>query len=200
MTSFRLLSPHDFRRVPWRNGGGTTAEIVTWPADAGGDAFAGRVSIANLDRDSVFSAWPGIDRTFVLLDGDGVVLVHDGAEVTLTALHDPYRFSGDRPSSCRLVGGSARAFNLMVRRGEARGEVVVAGARAPSRGHGVHASATRCAERASACSRAGRRCPRRRVRLRRRRSRSRGGIARESARARRRGDRRVARVCSVKVT
>lgn len=127
MTTCRLHTQHDFRRVPWRNGGGTTAEIATWPADAGGDAFVGRVSIANLDRDSVFSAWPGIDRTFVLLDGDGVVLAHDGAEVTLAALHDPYRFSGDRSSSCRLVGGPARAFNLMVRRGEARGEVVVAG-------------------------------------------------------------------------
>lgn len=127
MTSFRLLSQHDFRRVPWRNGAGATAEIATWPTDAAGDRFAGRVSIANLERDGVFSSWPGIDRTFLLLDGDGVVLTHDGAEVTLAALRDPYRFSGDCAPMCRLVGGPARAFNLMIRRGEARGEIMVAG-------------------------------------------------------------------------
>ncbi|HQU50273.1 MAG TPA: HutD family protein [Casimicrobiaceae bacterium] len=126
MTSFRLLSPRDFRCVPWRNGGGTTMEIATWPPEARAGEFRGRVSIARLDRDGAFSTWPGIDRTFLLLDGAGVVLAHDAGEVALAALHEPYRFSGDRASSCRLVGGPARAFNLMVRRGEAHGEVALA--------------------------------------------------------------------------
>lgn len=126
MTNARLLSPRDFRRMPWRNGGGTTAEIATWPADAGGDAFLGRVSIADIERDGAFSSWPGVDRTLVLFDGAGIVLAQDGAEVELVALNDPYRFPGDRACGCRLVRGPARAFNLMVRRGEARGHVVIA--------------------------------------------------------------------------
>lgn len=130
MTSTRLLSPRDFRRVPWRNGGGTTSQIATWPAQVQGDAFAGRVSIAEIDRDGAFSAWPGIDRTLVLLEGDGVVLASDGAEVELRSPLEPYRFPGDAACECRLVGGPARAFNLMVRRGEARGALVVADAAA----------------------------------------------------------------------
>jgi environmental stress-induced protein Ves len=128
MTSFRLLSPRDFRRVPWRNGGGTSSEIASWPAHAGGDAFAGRVSIAGIERDGAFSTWPGVDRALVLLDGDGIVLAHDGAKAELRPLDEPYRFPGDHACECRLVGGPARAFNLMVRRGDARGELVVADA------------------------------------------------------------------------
>lgn len=125
MTSSRLLSPRDYRRMPWRNGGGTTAEIATWPAEADGDAFACRVSIADIERDGAFSAWPGVDRTFVLLEGDGIVLAHEGAEVELVALHEPYRFPGDRACECRLVRGPARALNLMIRRERARGDLVV---------------------------------------------------------------------------
>lgn len=126
MTTSRLLSPRDYRRMPWRNGGGTTAEIATWPEGVGAHAFAGRVSIADIGRDGAFSAWPGIDRTLVLVEGDGIVLGHDGVEVELAALHEPYRFPGDVACTCRLLRGPARAFNLMVRRGEATAEVVIA--------------------------------------------------------------------------
>ena len=126
MTSHRLLSPRDFRRMPWKNGGGRTAEIAAWAGEHGAGAFAGRVSIAEIDRDGPFSTFPGIDRTFVLLDGAGVVLTQGGVDVEVTARHEPVRFAGDEASSCRLVAGPARAFNLMVRRGRAQGGVVVA--------------------------------------------------------------------------
>ncbi|CAG0950961.1 Protein Ves [Burkholderiales bacterium] len=122
MTIHRLLSPRDFRRVPWRNGAGHTSEIAAGP-DA--EAFAWRVSIAEIERDGPFSDWPGVDRTLVLLDGRGVVLAQDDVEVAMLAQHEPYRFAGDRACSCRLVRGPARAFNLMVRRTRARGDVVV---------------------------------------------------------------------------
>ena len=112
--------------MPWKNGGGRTAEIAAWTREPGSDAFAGRVSIAVIERDGPFSAWPGIDRTFVLLDGAGVVLTQGGVDVEVVARHEPVRFAGDEASSCRLVGGPARAFNLMVRRGHAQGGVVVA--------------------------------------------------------------------------
>ena len=126
MTSHRLLSPRDYRRMPWRNGGGRTAEIAAWARGPGAEPFAGRVSIAEIEQDGPFSAWPGIDRTFVLLDGAGVVLTQGGIDVEVVARHEPVRFAGDEASSCRLVDGPARAFNLMVRRGHARGDVVVA--------------------------------------------------------------------------
>ncbi|MCC6380344.1 MAG: HutD family protein [Burkholderiales bacterium] len=125
MTISRLLSPRDFRRMPWRNGGGTTAEIMTWPEGAGGHAFVGRASIADIGRDGAFSAWPGFDRTIVLVDGDGIALEYEGQTVELAALHEPYRFPGDSACDCRLLRGPARAFNLMIRRGGASGRVVV---------------------------------------------------------------------------
>lgn len=112
--------------MPWKNGGGRTAEIAAWSRETGAEAFDGRVSIAEIERDGPFSAFPGVDRTFVLLDGAGVVLTQGGVDVEVVARHEPLRFAGDEASSCRLVGGPVRAFNLMVRRGRAQGGVVVA--------------------------------------------------------------------------
>lgn len=125
MTAHRLIAPREFRRMPWKNGGGHAAEIAAWPA---GDGFAWRVAIADIERDGPFSSYAGVDRTFVLLDGDGVVLAHDDVEVALTVPHEPYRFAGEHACTCRLVGGPARAYNLMVRRERARGALVVADA------------------------------------------------------------------------
>ncbi|HEY8243248.1 MAG: HutD family protein [Vicinamibacteria bacterium] len=124
MTTHRLIAPREFRRMPWKNGGGYAAEVAAWPSGSH-DAFAWRVAIAEIERDGPFSSFPGVDRTFVLLDGEGVVLVHDDVEVALTVPHEPYRFSGDSACMCRLVGGPSRAYNLMVRRDRARGTLVV---------------------------------------------------------------------------
>ena len=85
-----------------------------------------RVAIAEIERDGPFSVYPGVDRTFVLLEGEGVVLVHDDVEIALTVPNEPYHFSGDSACKCRLVGGPSRAYNLMVRRDRARGTLVVA--------------------------------------------------------------------------
>ena len=126
MTPHRLLAPRDFRRMPWKNGAGRTAEIAAWSPDTGDAGFAWRVSIAEIERDAAFSAWRGVDRTFVLLDGDGVVLAIDDVEVEILVRHEPFRFAGERPCTCRLVGGPARAFNLMIRRDRASGTLVVA--------------------------------------------------------------------------
>lgn len=112
--------------MPWKNGGGRTAEIASWPSGAAEAGFAWRVSIADIERDGAFSSWPGVDRTFVLLGGDGVVLAYDDAEVEILARNEPYQFAGERACVCRLVGGPARAYNLMVRRDRATSRLVVA--------------------------------------------------------------------------
>ena len=125
MTVHRLIAPREFRRMPWKNGGGHAAEIAAWPP-ARHEDFAWRVAIAEIERDGPFSAYPGVDRTFVLLEGEGVVLVHDDIEIALTVPNEPYHFPGDSACMCRLVGGPSRAYNLMVRRDRARGTLVVA--------------------------------------------------------------------------
>jgi environmental stress-induced protein Ves len=125
MTPHRLLTPADYRRMPWKNGGGRTTEIAAHPAGAGLDAFAWRVSLAEVARDGPFSAFPGVERTLVLLDGAGMRLAGDGVAVDLCARYEPFAFAGEVALACTLVDGPVRDFNLMIRRGAARGELGV---------------------------------------------------------------------------
>ena len=88
-------------------------------------SFTWRVSVAEVEKDGAFSSFPGIDRSLVLLSGAGMNLSGEGEPVELRAPYEPIHFSGDRALTCRLVAGPVRDFNLMVRRGSARGDVVV---------------------------------------------------------------------------
>ena len=67
----------------------------------------------------------GVDRTLVLLAGGVCGLEGEGEPLELRATFEPISFSGDRSLTCSLVAGPVRDFNLMVRRGTARGDVVV---------------------------------------------------------------------------
>ncbi|MEO8346305.1 MAG: HutD family protein [Betaproteobacteria bacterium] len=125
MTSHRVLSPTDYRRMPWKNGGGHTTEIAAHPEGSGMASFAWRVSVADVEKDGPFSTFAGIDRTLVLLAGAGFTLTGEGEPLEMRATFEPVRFSGDSTLSCNLVSGPVRDFNLMVRRGSARGDVIV---------------------------------------------------------------------------
>ena len=97
----------------WRNGGGWTRELLAWPSTD----WIVRVSVADIEADGPFSAFPGVERWFAVLDGDGVALAHDGGEtIVLRAADALHRFRGDEASDCRLLGGASLDFNLMVRR------------------------------------------------------------------------------------
>ena len=61
MTAHRLLSPRDFRRMPWKNGGGRTAEIAAWMREGRTQPFAGRVSIAEIDDRGKLSLSPVVE-------------------------------------------------------------------------------------------------------------------------------------------
>ncbi|WP_126969991.1 HutD family protein [Xanthomonas sp. BRIP62411] len=69
--SSRVIPATDYRRERWRNQLGWTREILCL-GDA--DAWALRLSIAEIEQDAVFSAFPGIDRELVLLHGNGMRL------------------------------------------------------------------------------------------------------------------------------
>jgi uncharacterized protein len=130
----RLLKPADYVRMPWKNGGGHTIQIASYPEGAGVGAFDWRVSVADVAADGPFSQFPGVDRTIALLAGAGMRLDGGGHAVELRAPYEPYAFGGDDPIVCTLFGGAVRDFNLMVRRERARGDLTVvreAGARIP---------------------------------------------------------------------
>lgn len=140
----------DLRRIapqPWRNGAGLTRQIgVAHGADTA-TGFDWRMSVAEVDRDAPFSAFPGVDRCIVLLRGAGIRLrttptptTEDDAnhhnsnhhndhnndhefEHRLDTRFEPFYFSGDVPLHATLLGGPSSDFNVMVRRNAWRAEV-----------------------------------------------------------------------------
>lgn len=108
------LRTAEYRRMRWANGLGWTTEIAVHPAQG---ALEWRVSIAEVDTDCEFSQLPGIDRSLLVLEGEGLALQLGGApEQPLRAGGEPLVFSGDLDTRCRLLGGPTRDFNVMTRR------------------------------------------------------------------------------------
>ncbi len=109
-----VLPANEYRRQRWRNGLGWTREIVRVPDH---DAFDWRLSIAEVEQDAPFSAFPGVDRELMLLSGNGMRLRFDhGRLLELLPPHGGARFRGDEPVRGELVDGPTTDFNLMWRR------------------------------------------------------------------------------------
>jgi uncharacterized protein len=101
--------------APWRNGKGVTRELIAWP-DA--QTWRLRFSIADIENDGPFSAWPDVVREFCVLDGAGVVLSWaDGRKVRLRPGTAPLRFDGGDAPWAQLIEGPTRDLNLMTRGG-----------------------------------------------------------------------------------
>jgi environmental stress-induced protein Ves len=84
--------------------------------------------MADIAADGPFSAFPGIERWFVVLAGSGVSLAFAEGERVVRAGDPPLRFDGGAAPGCRLLGGPTCDLNLMLR--DARGvmEPVIPGA------------------------------------------------------------------------
>jgi uncharacterized protein len=113
----RRLKRDAFKSMPWKNGGGETAEIAVFPHGAGLEDFGWRLSMARVAADGPFSSFPGIERTLTVLEGEGMRLTVDGVEHLLTPESAPLRFPGDAPASAALLGGVVTDLNVMTRRG-----------------------------------------------------------------------------------
>ena len=124
-TSITVIRGADLVASPWKNGGGVTREVAAFPEGASMDAFAWRVSIADVAQAGPFSRFAGVDRTLVLLDGAGMILDEGDRTHTLKAPLDIARFAGESAIDASLVDGATRDFNLMVRRDAAHGTLDV---------------------------------------------------------------------------
>ncbi|MGC4024826.1 MAG: HutD family protein [Mesorhizobium sp.] len=112
----RLIRAKDYRRMPWKNGGGETIEIAVFPKGADTSNFDWRVSMARVESDGPFSVFLGIDRTLAILEGAGVELSVVGTE-TERIVDTPHSFPGDVETSARLIDGPITDLNVMTRRG-----------------------------------------------------------------------------------
>jgi len=120
----------DLRHItpqPWKNGAGVTREIAVGSKGAGAGDFDWRFSLAEVERDAPFSAFPGVDRCIVLLQGAGMRLRSAGGELDhrLDQPLVPFHFSGDTPLSATLFDGPSSDFNVMTRRGAWTADVTV---------------------------------------------------------------------------
>lgn len=113
--------------TPWKNGGGVTREIVSWPPGATVAHFDWRVSIAHIASSGPFSAFPGVDRVITLLEGAGVAL--HSADGTVNHRLDqalmPFAFAGETPLQADLLGPDCHDFNVMTRRSACSAKVLV---------------------------------------------------------------------------
>ena len=119
----RLLNYESYRAMPWRNGLGSTLEIAREPA--AGEQFAWRLSLADIERDTDFSLYPGYSRALVLIAGDSLSLRFGGhGRSLLDSRKRGARFEGDWQTRCSLPQGRCTDLSLIVRK--------AAGARAGS--------------------------------------------------------------------
>lgn len=74
--ALQLIAASSLRVSPWKNGGGSTRELVCWPPGsslAAGD-FTWRASSATVSAAGPFSAFPNRQRLLMILSGPGIKL------------------------------------------------------------------------------------------------------------------------------
>lgn len=127
--------------MPWKNGLGTTHEILVarWAEstsvpldrelvavrDGGFEDFDVRISVAEVSASGPFSSFVGIDRWITELDGARVTLTHDGREITL-ARYAPHPFAGEAATTA-VIDRPTRDYNVMTRRATTSAIVTRAG-------------------------------------------------------------------------
>jgi environmental stress-induced protein Ves len=118
LTDFEVRPATSHQRMRWANGGGWTTEIIAEPSSA---RWTWRLSVADIEVDGPFSAFPGVDRSIALLRGAGFGLtVGASGERLIDTPFRPFDFAGDETTSCRLIDGPVQDLNLMSVRAGAR--------------------------------------------------------------------------------
>lgn len=132
MTATRLPAAKH-RATPWKNGLGVSYTIADFPQGAGFEVVDWQVGHTDIGVDCPFSYLAGMDRLFMVIEGKGVDLgcVEAAGQRTVNRierLQAPFAFRGEWPTSCRLLDGPVKVFNVMTRRGKFSAKVeIVAG-------------------------------------------------------------------------
>ena len=116
MKPFKIYSPQSFQTLPWRNGLGSTIELLAETPNKN-EAFSWRLSIASVANDGPFSDFSGYDRTLLLLEGSGITLNKpNGVFKVLNSSFDYANFKGEDLIDATLHNGPIKDFNIMTLR------------------------------------------------------------------------------------
>jgi environmental stress-induced protein Ves len=109
-----LIRTFDCQPQPWKNGGGITRELLTYPSDG---EWQLRISVADITLDGAFSHFAGVERAFAVIEGAGVQLEFSRGMQTVTTKSEPLFFAGSDAPNCKLIDGATRDLNVMWRDG-----------------------------------------------------------------------------------
>jgi len=108
-----LIDPSQYRRTPWKNGGGITVDIAEHD-----DIW--RFGRTPITEPGPFSDYAGFDRLQVLVAGRGLVLDTPDGEIDVRTPFKPVRFNGETPVTSRLEAGPVEVVNLIGARAKVR--------------------------------------------------------------------------------
>lgn len=108
-----IYSPHDFKTLSWKNGTGTTTELLRIPATADLTDFDLRISIADVNSDGEFSVFPNHFRWISVLEGQYFLLSHNHADFVRVNQFDIHSFSGSDSTFCKTEGQELKDFNVI---------------------------------------------------------------------------------------
>jgi environmental stress-induced protein Ves len=110
---WKVIKRGRYRAMRWRNGRGRTLEIAREPA--AGQKFAWRLSLAEIEHDCDFSAYPGYRRALVLAGGNALRLHFRGrGTCSLGAARRYVRFDGSWNTRCAIPDGRCTDLSLIV--------------------------------------------------------------------------------------
>ncbi|MBY0515456.1 MAG: HutD family protein [Bacteriovoracaceae bacterium] len=108
----RIINHSEYLLQRWKNGRGSTREILRSPQEGDLDW---RLSMADIVEDGPFSNFPGMERTLILLSGEPIQIQHNDGPVQKLSLLTPYQFSGDAKTYA-FIQSQGLDLNFMIRR------------------------------------------------------------------------------------
>jgi uncharacterized protein len=115
---YRIITPAEYRVLPWKNGRGVTTEFVIEPPDSNfqsGD-FLWRISSARVLEKGPFSQFPGFDRILIVLEGKELRILKDSGEFHKLHQFDALSFHGEEIIESEPSEDGVLDLNIFFRR------------------------------------------------------------------------------------
>jgi uncharacterized protein len=133
----RILRAVDRLAIAWKNGGGVTREVASFPPNAGLENFDWRISIADVRDAGPFSHFDHIDRNLTVISGRLEICFGADERKVILEPGMSLAFAGEAPIEGAPVDGPVRDLNIMVRRGAWRARVAHQHSDVPDQGERI---------------------------------------------------------------